>query len=104
MSNLMIQINYTQAIAQADELLQVANNIKNLSEEDLAKIMADIRNCWEGKNADNYLAKAEVLRSNLAKTAALIRKTADAIRVMATNIYEAEMEAESIAEIRTYGN
>ncbi len=104
MSNLMIQLNYTQAIEQADELVRIAENVKNLSEEELAKILTDIGGCWEGRNAESYLAKAEVLRANLSRTADSIRKTADTIRAMATNIYEAEMEAENIAQVRTYGN
>lgn len=104
MSNLMIQMNYTQALAQADELSRVAVNIKNLSEEDVTRLMKDLGNCWEGENAQNYIGKVDILRANLAKTAGSIEKTANAIRTMAENIYKAEMEAESIADIRTYNN
>lgn len=104
MNNFMIQMNYTQAMEQADELSRVAVNVKNLSEEDVAKLMMDIGNCWEGENACAYIAKVNILKNNLEKTAADIEKTAETIRMMATNIYNAEMEAQRIADVRTYSN
>ena len=102
--NWMIDLNYTQAIAQADELDRVANNVKLLSEEDVTKLISDLGACWEGTNADAYIAKVDILKKNLLKTAADIAKTAQAMREMATNIYNAEKEAQQIADVRTYND
>ena len=102
--NWMIDLNYTQAIAQADELDRVANNVKSLSEEDVTKLISDLGACWEGTNADAYIAKVDILKKNLLKTAADIAKTAQAMREMATNIYKAEKEAQQIADVRTYND
>lgn len=102
--NWMIDLNYTQAIAQADELDRVANNVKSLSEEDVTKLISDLGACWEGTNADAYIAKVDILKKNLLKTAADIAKTAQAMREMATNIYNAEKEAQQIADVRTYND
>lgn len=102
MSNLMIQLNYTQAIEQAEQLSKMADEIKDLSEEEVAKLITDLGSCWEGENASAYIAKVEILKRNLEKTAEDIKKTSTTIRDMATNIYNAEMEAEKIADNRTF--
>lgn len=100
----MIDLNYTQSIAQADELDRVADHVKSLSEEDVTKLISDLGACWEGTNADAYIAKVDILKKNLMKTAADIAKTAQAMREMATNIYNAEKEAQQIADVRTYNH
>lgn len=102
MSNMMIQLNYTQAMEQAEQLSKLADEMKDLSEEEVERLITELGSCWEGENAVAYIAKVEVLKKNLEKTAEDIKKTATTIQEMATNIYNAEMEAEKIAEIRTF--
>lgn len=102
MSNMMIQLNYTQAMEQAEQLSKVAGEMKDLAEEEVTKLITDLGSCWEGENAAAYIAKVDILKRNLKKTSEDIEKTATTIRDMATNIYNAEMEAEKVAEVRTF--
>lgn len=95
-----IQINFNRAKQQANELESLAKSLENLSGSELENLLEELSNCWKGDNATRYRQKGAALQAEISKTAKSIRNTANGIRSIAQNTYEAEMNAVRIAEER----
>ena len=91
-SRYTIQMNFDQAKRQAETLENVARNLTNMANGDYNTSLQTLGNNWTGENATKYLPKAGQLKSNILKSASDLNKTASAIRTIAKNIYDAEME------------
>lgn len=99
-SRYQIQMNFSQAERKAAELDDIAGDLTRLSGTDLQNTLNSLGNNWKGENAGLYIGKGFQLIENMEKTAASLRQTAETIRSVARNIYNAEMEALRIAEER----
>ncbi|MBD5479358.1 MAG: hypothetical protein HDR14_08730 [Lachnospiraceae bacterium] len=99
-SRYQIQMDFSQAERKAAELDGIAGDLSRLSGTDLQNTLNSLGNNWKGENAGLYIGKGFQLMENMEKTAASLRQTAEAIRSVARNIYNAEMEALRIAEER----
>ena len=99
-SRYQIQMNFSQAERKAAELDGIAGDLSRLSRTDLQNTLNSLGNNWKGENAGLYIGKGFQLIENMEKTAASLRQTAETIRSVARNIYNAEMEALRIAEER----
>lgn len=99
-SRYQIQMNFSQAERKAAELDGIAGDLSRLSGTDLQNTLNSLGNNWKGENAGLYIGKGFQLIENMEKTAASLRQTAETIRSVARNIYNAEMEALRIAEER----
>ena len=99
-SRYQIQMNFSQAERKAAELDGIAGDLSRLSGTDLHNTLNSLGNNWKGENAGLYIGKGFQLMENMEKTAASLRQTAETIRSVARNIYNAEMEALRIAEER----
>lgn len=99
-SRYQIQMNFSQAERKAAELDGIAGDLSRLSGTDLQNTLNNLGNNWKGENAGLYIGKGFQLMENMEKTAASLRQTAETIRSVARNIYNAEMEALRIAEER----
>lgn len=99
-SRYQIQMNFSQAERKAAELDSIAGDLSRLSGTDLQNTLNSLGNNWKGENAGLYIGKGFQLIENMEKTAASLRQTAETIRSVARNIYNAEMEALRIAEER----
>lgn len=97
-----IQMDYYDALHQADSLNEIARSLRNSADRELAECIGEIRHHWTGSNASAYLSKCESLRSSLTGLAENVEKTASTIRQIARNTYDAEMEANRLAVTRTY--
>lgn len=97
-----IEMNFKQAIAQADKLDEQANNLKRLARNKLNGTLQTIAGNWKGMNAEQYLKKGQTLEDSIASTASELADVAGQIRTIARRMYEAEMAALTIAQNRTY--
>lgn len=97
-----ILLNYKEALAQADKLDELAAELENIGVTNLNDALIDIRNSWQGDNAEAFLRKAQPLTSKNQAIVKKIRNTASAIRTIAANVYNAEMRALELAAVRTY--
>ena len=95
-----IQMDFNHANQKANELDEIANDLSRLSGSDFQTTLNELGNNWKGDNATLYIGKGFTLKESMDKTVSGIRSTASAIRQVAKNIYDAEMEALRIAEER----
>ena len=94
-SSFEIRMEYNRAVTQANSLEQMRNSAEN----DLRDCMSEIAGNWTGENARAYLQKVEKLSDSVRKTAERLKDTAEAIRKIARNTYNAEMQALELARI-----
>lgn len=99
-----IQMDYRRALRKADELDDIAEDLKRLSERNLQSSLQNISVSWKSENASRYLEKGNKLGSNIIQTSRQIRQIASAVRNAARRTYEAEMRAYRIAMARKYNN
>lgn len=97
-----IRMDYNDAIRQADSLDQVAREMQKLANRNLQDCVSDISHSWTGNNSAAYIRKCNILKSNVLKTSDNLNRTADTIRRIAKNTYDAEMRALRLAMLRKY--
>lgn len=97
-----IIFNYTKAIAQADELLDISKNVKKMADGKFTDSIAKVDKNWDGDNSKKYLAKCNQLKDKMGDSASDIQKISDSIRKIAKAIYDAEMANIEIAKTRSY--
>ena len=97
-----IRMDYNDAIRQADSLNQVARELQKLANRSLQDCVSDISHNWTGSNSVAYVRKCNLLKSNVLKTSDNLNRTADTIRRIAKNTYDAEMRALRLAQLRKY--
>lgn len=95
-----IQMDFGQAENKAGELDNIAENLTRLAETEWSSTLDTLGSNWKGENAELYIQKGFLLRDNMKRTAASLRQTAETVRTIARNIYNAEMEALRIAQER----
>lgn len=100
----IIEFKYTNSIRQAREIEKIAAELAKLSNRDMTDAIQAINQNWTGENASTYLAKTTDTRNDISKTAISLQKTAASITKIAQNLYNAEMNALTIASERRYGS
>lgn len=95
-----IYFNYNQAIQQAGRLETVAKNLKKAANDTMEGILNDINSAWKSDSAPQYMKKGQKVEGDILTTAGNIENVAQAIRVIAERIKEAELEAWRIANAR----
>lgn len=101
-SEATIRFNFQKALAQADQLDTIANNLNKISSGDLNGTLQVVSANWKGQNASAYLEKGGKLQGNIGTTAKDLHSIASDIRIIAKRVYSAEMAALEIAQIRKY--
>ena len=96
-SEATIQYNFAQAMRQADELDDLANQLTRLAENNVRNVMSNVQHNWEGESASIFLSKAEKSRNDIMQTARQMRNVASGIRKAARNVRAAEEQARQIA-------
>lgn len=97
-----IRMDYDRAVRQANSLDQIARDMKNTANRDFQDCMSQISRSWTGTNSTAYVNKCRQLKTNMVSTADSLIKTAEAIRTIAKNTYNAEMQALEVARERKY--
>lgn len=98
----VIEINFRQAMRQADKIDAIANDLGKLSEEKFGSVLQNLAGAWKGENASLYLSKGSTLQGKMSGTVNSLHAVASDIRAAARRLYDAEMAALSIASNRTY--
>ena len=97
-----IEFDFNRALNQARKLEEVASKMKSLSDSSLEGTLQDISVNWKGENASVYLRKGKNLKSKVTSSADQLNAIAREIRRIAKRVYDAEMAALAIAEMRNY--
>lgn len=101
-SLLSIEFDFRQAIKRAEELEEIAAEMKKLADEDLETSLQSLSIAWKGEAASAYLVKGTRLKDKILKSSKDLKKTATTIRSIAKRTYDAEMTAYRIAMERNY--
>ena len=96
-----IFIDFAQARREADEIEELAVQMREKIAVDFRESMEAVAGCWKGENASAYLRKGEAMQEHLVQTARDIQAVADSVRSTARFLYEAEEKARQIAETRS---
>ena len=96
-----IEFDYNKIAKNAGELEELSARAKNIAGKEISESLTAISGSWESEGASVFLTNADKLKNDIEKTAVKIEKIAYEIRNKAKRLYDAEMEAEKIAETRT---
>lgn len=97
-----IEVNFQAAMASADELDGIANDLENALRNGYAESMAQLSRNWTGANAEFYQTKSGKLTEEIQDSASRIRTAAREVRRTARLIHQAELAALAIATGRIY--
>lgn len=93
-----IDINFKNAMKRADELREIADGLKRLTNHNLDETFQRLSEYWTGINSASYLKKGHMLEEEISITADRIAQTADVLRDSAGRIYSAEKKALEIID------
>ena len=99
-----IEIDFEKAKSQANDLDDIASQLRRLSNNSLDGTINGIQQAWKSDSSGKFCNKARTVQRDLAAIASELEKTASAIRTTAKAIYDAEKRAEEIARQRDYGS
>lgn len=101
LSRYTIQMNYDKALRQAEELEDIAENLR-VAANSLNQEIQNVSSCWNSTNSQSFFDKAAVVHEDLYGQEVCLLGVASSIRYTAQAIYNAEMENLEIAESRNY--
>ena len=93
-----IRFNFAQAKQQAQKLEAIAQEMRSAANKNFDQAIAELQNGWKGESANEYIRKAQSVKSDVLTTARDLEAVAASIRKVAQKIYNAEMEAKRLAE------
>lgn len=91
-----IEIEFTRANDQAEELEQIALELSNIAKSDVENAMVMLSGNYRGDNGRLFVAKGKTLTHEIYETADDLLKVAKSIRETADIIYRAEKMAINI--------
>lgn len=97
-----IDVNFSQALADAKRLAELADEIKRIGENEVGNSISTVSCGWRSEQASRYLKKAESFQKNLVQTGDNIAAIAAAYHDAITKMKSAEDFAKSLAGNRTY--
>lgn len=97
-----IEMDFKQALKQADGIDAAANQLNNLSGRKFRESLDNLSANWRGECASMYLAKGGQLQEQMNGTAKELHAVAADLRTLARRVYDAEMNAWRIATSRNY--
>lgn len=96
----MIEFNYKDAIRQADELQDIAEELQAICRK-LTNQQPELANAWQGNSANLFLKKAENLCGDIKRTAKTTKSIGTAVGTAAKAIKKAEDTAKEIVRVIT---
>lgn len=97
-----IEMDFRQALRQADQVDAAANRLDSLSGREFRGSLDNLSAHWRGESASMYLAKGGRLQEQMDAAARELHAVAVDIRTLAKRVYDAEMNAWRIAVSRNY--
>lgn len=101
-SMMMITMDYHRALAQANALDRTADRLQRIGQNKLESSKSMMALSWKGENGDMARMKVDSLQKKVMVSSRNLKTTAETIRKVAKNIYEAERRTWEIAQNRTY--
>lgn len=99
-----IKVDFQNAREQAQRLDDLAGRIDSEIAGRMTESNEQLHAAWTGENATRYLRDLDNIGDSWAGVARSLRIMADMIRLLAQQIYDAEMEALRIAQTRSSGD
>ncbi|QEH67693.1 hypothetical protein QTL86_16565 [Cellulosilyticum sp. ST5] len=97
-----IDVDFEMMMMQASILERIAEQMETLGSKSFDTTLQSIAASWKGDNANLYLGKGEILKSNTITTAQNLRDIAGRLKSRTQFIYSKEKAAIEIAVKRTY--
>ena len=95
-----IYFNYDQAIAQANQLDNVAKKLQNAANNTMEDVLNEVSRVWKSDSAPQYIRKGQKVEGDLRTSSNNLKQIASAIRTIARRVRDAELEAWRIAHDR----
>lgn len=96
-----IEMDYRKACAAADDLEQVAKEIRRIAVDQLDQLLLSVADAWQGDNASLFIKKGNKIQIQIEDRARTISQIADTLRQMATAMHDAEVTNIEIATQET---
>ena len=93
-----IYLEYETAIAQADSLARSAGDMEKTLGEGLMEVTGRTASFWKGEGASLFSSGCSALYEDISEKAQALQAVSETVRLIAQNIYEAEMRALEIAQ------
>lgn len=100
LSEVTIQMNFSNAMRQAQALENLASELNRLSGQELSSSLSSIAGAWKGDSASLFLQKGDRLAGQISGSATALYNAARDIRSIARRTYNAEMRALELARLR----
>ncbi len=104
MNEFRIYYNFKRALKKADELTEIAQNMRKSANGELSNEIESIKCSWQGDGASIYINQANKLKDEIIDSANRLENAAQIIRQVAKRTYNTEKRALEIAKKRTYRN
>lgn len=98
----LIEITFGNAMTQARQLDQCAEDMLRVANNNMGNIKGDISAAWQGESANAYIQKMDLTAGNIVKTAQRLQEIAQTLRTVANIFRNTELRAIELAEQRTY--
>ena len=92
-----IQMNFKKANECAAKLEEAAKKLKQCAQENFQNETKKLELYWKGENSTLYIGKCADIRHNMENTAKKLMQTANTVRTVARNTYDADIRARNIA-------
>lgn len=92
-----IVLDIEAANQKAQELENLAAKLENISNTELDEILTNISSAWKGDNATEFVKKGTQLAGKINTSAGQLRRIAQTIRTIASNLQEADSQAAATA-------
>lgn len=100
LSEVTIQMNFSSAMRQAQQLENLAAELSRLSTNELSASLSAIAGAWKGDSSNLFLQKGNALAGQISDSAQALRNAARDIQSIARRTYNAEMRALELARLR----
>ena len=93
MTKQMIEITFGNALKQAKQLEDCADDMRRVAKSGMNNIKNDLSSAWKGDSASSYLAKMEDTSDNICETAKKLDQIAASLRKVAKIFRQTELDA-----------
>lgn len=97
-----INMDFNQAIQKAEELEEIAGEMKNLANNEFGTSLQNLSISWKSNTASSFSNKGVKLKEKINGSADELNNIARTIRTAAQLLYNAEMAAYYLAEKRIF--
>lgn len=92
-----IEMDLRKATAAAENLDQVAKEMREIVDGQLDQLLLSVAGAWQGNNASAFINKGNKIQAQIEDQARMISRIADTLRQTAKTVHDAEMTNIEIA-------